>query len=83
MKRGLERERRRPAFNLGLGELELLWNRMLALFDLSKPLSTKIKLSLPSEKLEFDSFAELMDYKLLRGRVTDFSLVIAQENKKL
>jgi hypothetical protein len=56
---------------------------MLDLFDSSKPLSSTIKLSLPSEKLEFDSFAELKEYGRIRGRVTNFSLRIAQGSRAL
>lgn len=83
MKRELEREERLPAFNLRLGDLELLWEKMLVLFDSSKPMTSTIKLSLPSEKLEFESFAELRGYTSLRGRVTNFSLRIAQGNRSV
>lgn len=84
MKRELEREERLPAFNLEPGELELLWERMLMSFDTSNALSTSlIKLSLPSEKLEFNSFTELKKYGQVRGRVTNFSLHISQENRSL
>ncbi|WP_296894949.1 hypothetical protein [Thiobacillus sp.] len=83
MKRELEREKRLPAFNLQLGDLELLWKRMLELFDTSKPLNSTIKLSLPSEKLEFESIDELRGYTALRGRVTNFSLRMSQGNRSV
>lgn len=83
MKRELEREERLPAFNLQLGNLELLWERMLAMFDSSKPMTSMIRLSLPSEKIEFESFAELRGYKAIRGLVTNFSLRISQGNRSV
>jgi hypothetical protein len=83
MKRELEREKRLPAFSLGSGELELLWERMLGTFDNSQKMSASIKLSLPSEKLEFESFAELRQYGRVRGRVTNFTLRIAQGSRSI
>jgi hypothetical protein len=83
MKRELEREKRLPAFNLQLGDLELLWERMLELFDPAKSLNTTLKLSLPSEKLEFESVDELRGYTALRGRVTNFSLRMSQGNRSI
>ena len=78
MKREIEREIRLSAFELERGDLELLWQRMLALFDTTSPVRSKVSLSLPSERLTFDSMQELADYQPLRGRVTRFSLEMRQ-----
>lgn len=78
MKREIEREVRLSAFELERGDMELLWQRMLALFDLEIPLRSKISLSLASERLTFDTMQELIDYKALRGRVTKFTFEIRQ-----
>ena len=78
MKREVEREVRLSAFELERGDVELLWQRMLALFDAGSPIRSKISLSLPSERLTFDSIQELTDYHSLRGRVTKFSFEMRQ-----
>lgn len=78
MKREVEREIRLSAFELERGDMELLWQRMLALFDTVSPIRSKISLSLASERLTFDSMQELIDYQALRGQVTKFSLEISQ-----
>lgn len=83
MKREIEREERLPAFNLDTGELELLWKRLLALFDGKDNIATSIKLSLPSERLQFDSIAELKDYAQIRGRITNFSLSLSQQGRSI
>ena len=83
MKREIEREERLPAFDLQLGELELLWARLLELFDSNDKIISSITLSLPSEKLQFDSMAELKDYGKIRGRVTNFSLKASQRGRSV
>ncbi len=77
MKREILREIRLPAFSLGRGELELLCKRMESLFDPSEGSRLTINLSLPSEKLRFDSLEEFTSYDDLRGRVLDFSIKAA------
>lgn len=81
MKIEVEREIRLPAFELERGDLELLWQRMTALFESGTSLRSTISLSLPSQRLTFDSLQELSDYQMLRGRVTKFSLEIRQNNR--
>lgn len=83
MKREIEREVRLPAFELHLGELELLWQRLFELFDAKEEINSSINLSLPSEKLQFDSIAELKEYGQLRGRVTKFSLRLSQGGRSV
>lgn len=74
MKREVLREVRLPAFSLGRGELELLCNRMKSLFETTEESKLTINLSLPNEKLRFDSLEEFTSYNSLRGRVLDFSI---------
>lgn len=69
---------RLSAFELERGDVELLWQRMLALFDAGSAIRSKISLTLPSERLTFDSIEELTGYQSLRGRVTKFSLEMRQ-----
>ena len=75
MKREVVREVRLPAFSLGRGEVELLCKRLQSLFDgNAEKLHLSITLSLPNEKLKFDSLEEFASYVDLRGRVLDFSI---------
>lgn len=83
MKREVEREVRLSAFNLHMGDLELLWGRVVQLFEPTEKIKTSISLSLPSERLEFDSFEEMKQYRQLRGRVTNFSIEASQGNKSV
>lgn len=78
MKREIEREVRLPAFNLNIGELELLWQKTIALFDPTNPIYANINLSLPNEKIEFVSIDELKSYAELHGRVVNFSIHASQ-----
>lgn len=83
MKREIERELRLPAFELNMGELELLWQKTIALFDPSQPIRASINLSLPNEKIEFDSIDELKSYSELRGRVVNFSIHTSQGKRSI
>lgn len=83
MKREVEREVRLPAFALQMGELELLWQRMQQLFEREGVRKESIDLSLPSERLHFDSIEELKEYTSLRGQVTNFSLRMSQGGTSL
>ena len=74
MNRLVERRRNLPAFSIGLGELEVLWDRMIAVFGPGEPDGAFVKISLRSEELEFRTPDELRNYAELRGRVTKFSL---------
>ena len=74
MNRHVERRRNLPAFTIELGELEVLWNRMIAVFGPGEPDGAQVKISLRSETLEFRTPDELRGYAELKGRVTKFSL---------
>lgn len=78
MKREVKREKRLPAFSIGIDELGILWTRLIALFDDSQEIYSTIKISLPSEELEFDTIEELKQYPQLKGKITKFSLRLSQ-----
>jgi len=80
MKREVERERKIPAFSIGVGELEVLWGRMVALFDNAEEVYGSIAITLPSEKLEFRNIEEFKQYPNLKGRITDFSVWLSQSH---
>ena len=83
MNRYVERRRNLPAFSIDLAELEVLWNRMIAVFGPSEPDGAQIKISLGSEVLEFRAPDELRGYAELKGRVTKFSLHFYQGRRIL
>lgn len=83
MNRLVERRRNLPAFSIGLGELEVLWDRMIAVFGPGEPDGAFVKISLRSEELEFRTPDELRNYAELSGRVTKFSLYVYQGRRIL
>ncbi len=66
MKREVSREKALPAFSIEIGDLELLWGRLLALFDKPEDVYGSIDITLPSESLEFNNIDELKEYSALR-----------------
>ncbi|MDD2611012.1 MAG: hypothetical protein PHX60_15270 [Giesbergeria sp.] len=82
MKREVKREKRLPAFSINVDELEILWKRLIALFDENQTVYSTIKISLPSEELEFDTIEELKQYPQLKGNITRFSLWFSQASKR-
>lgn len=83
MNRYVERRRNLPAFSIGLGELEVLWNRIIAVFGPDGPDGALVKISLRTETLEFHTLDELRNYAELKGRVTKFSLHFYQGRRIL
>ncbi|MES2352899.1 MAG: hypothetical protein V4568_00630 [Pseudomonadota bacterium] len=83
MKREVEKEQKLPAFALTGPELELLWGRLNELFEPEKPLRSRLHLTLPNEKLQFDGIDELKSYDRVRGRVTQFEIEFSQESKSI
>lgn len=83
MKREVEREIRVTAFSLERGDLELIWKRLMALFDPTQSIRKKIAIQIPSEKLTFESIEELLDYSSLRGIVTKFSIEMRQGQREV
>jgi hypothetical protein len=83
MKREVNRKKALPAFTTGIGELELLWGRLLALFETPEDVYGSIDLELPSEHLEFKSIDELKNYSKIRGRVTSFTIWLSQGGRRV
>lgn len=83
MKREVERELSLPAFGLERGDLKLLWQRVLGLFDSATPVASTLALTLPNERLTFESIAEMNSYVNLRGRVTRFTLEVRQAGRSV
>jgi hypothetical protein len=74
VKRHISRERSLPAFSVTIGELEVLWSRISALFGENEGIYGSIEIVLPAETLTFNSAQELRESGLLRGRITNFRL---------
>lgn len=83
MKRDVERRKKLPAFSLGIGELEILWKRLLALFENPDKVHGQIEITLPTETLKFDNLEELKRYTQLRGRIMNFSIYVSQGSRRI
>lgn len=83
MKREVHRERNIPAFSISVDDLEVLWMRIVALFNSRNTIHGLISIKLPSEKLEFNNIKELKQYPELKGSIRNFSLWLHQENKHI
>ena len=83
MKREVEREQKLPSFRIGVAELEVLFDRLLALFPEPEDVHCSIDITLKSEKLEFESVAELKRYESLKGEITKFSLWLSRGDKRI
>lgn len=83
MKREVERERKIPAFSIGIGELEVLWGRLTALFENHEKIYSSIDIQLPSETLEFSNIEELKQYSNLKGEIRKFSLTLSRSGRRI
>ncbi|PIX55662.1 MAG: hypothetical protein COZ50_01565 [Zetaproteobacteria bacterium CG_4_10_14_3_um_filter_54_28] len=83
MKREVERTRKIPAFSIEIGELEALWQRLVALFENSGDVYGSINIEFPKEKLEFKDVEELRQYPDLKGKVTNFSLWLSKDGRRV
>ncbi|MEP6933764.1 MAG: hypothetical protein ABI988_07495 [Nitrospirota bacterium] len=83
MKRDVERKRTLPAFSLGIGELEALWERLVVLFEDPGKVHGQIEITLPMETLKFDNLEELKRYARLRGRITNFWILFSQNSRRI
>lgn len=83
MTRDGERQREVPAFSLGIGELEILWKRLLALFEHPDKVHGSISITLPTETLKFDNPEELKRFTQLRGRITTFWIYLSQDSRTI
>jgi hypothetical protein len=80
MRRNVERESKLPAFSVNVAELEVLWNRLLKLFEDSDSdrYYSRLSVTLPSEELVFDNIEELRQYSELKGKTSNFSLTLSE-----
>lgn len=83
MKKTVERKKNLPPFSIDMGELEILWARLLELFAPDNKIYTRIEVKLPLEELEFDSIEELKQYPQLKGSITEFSICFSQGRRSI
>jgi hypothetical protein len=83
MRREVQREAKLPAFSITVGDLELLWQRLVGLFDSPDGIYVTIGINLPSEQLEFRSVEEMKAYSALRGSLTRFSIRLAKGERRV
>ena len=83
MKREVERERKIPAFAIGVGELEALWTRLVGLYENPEEVYGSIDVVLPKERLEFESVEDLKQYHDLKGQITNFSIRISNRSRSI
>ncbi|WP_126286081.1 hypothetical protein [Burkholderia stagnalis] len=83
MQREVARSKKLPAFSIGIGGLEVLFNRLSALFDKDKKIYGSINITLKSEVLTFDNVDELKQYSGSLGRVTNFSIRLSQDGRRV
>ena len=83
MIREVERKKKLPAFSISLADLEVLFNKVSALFENREKIYFNITIALPNEKLEFDNLQELKNYNSLNGKITNFRIFLRQERKKI
>ena len=83
MKREVKRSKNLQAFIIGIGELEILIGRLLVLFEIPEKVYISIDVTLPTEKLDFKNIDEMKQYAQLRGRITEFSLHLSQNERRV
>lgn len=80
MERKVDRERKLSAFEIDLGDLEALLQRLCQLFDSQAVVRCKIEISLKQESLTFKSVDEIKEYGALKGSVAKFFIRIFDMN---
>jgi hypothetical protein len=83
MKREVRREAKLPAFSITLAELELLWGKLVALFDTPEGIYAMIDVTLPSEQLEFRNVEELRNYNALPSQITSFWISLSKGERSV
>ena len=80
MKREISREKVLPVFSIDVRQLDILWQRLLVLFDNPNDVYAGIEISLPSEILEFNSVDELIEYNHLTSDIKSFRIFFSKNN---
>jgi hypothetical protein len=83
MQRQVERKRQLPAFTLSLGELEVLWSRVIERFDASADVYASITINLALETLSFSNPEELRHYSALPSKITNFRIYFSQNRHSI
>lgn len=83
MKREVEREKNLPAFSIDVGELEILWHRMVALFENPETIHSHIHIKLLNETLKFNDIEDLKQHSNLKGNITKFSVLLFQNARQI
>lgn len=83
MEREVKREKTLPSFAITLDELEILYNRLVGLFDRPESIYSSITIEFPQEQLKFKNIEELKQYSNFRRRVTKFSLYLSEDSKRV
>lgn len=83
MKREVERDKNLPSFEIDVAELEVLLGRLIDLFDDPDKVRCSIDIKLKDEALSFKSVDEIKGYDALKGKVTNFSIWLSQNEKRI
>jgi hypothetical protein len=83
MKREVERDQKLTSFKIGVAELEVLVGRLIELFPEPENVHCSVDINLKTEKLEFESVAELKQCISLKGEATKFQLWLSQDGKRI
>lgn len=83
MKREVRRERKLPAFSIGVGELEVLSQRLMALFDETPAVYVSININLKGENLSFDSVSDVVGYSGNLTKISDFRIYFSQGDRSV
>jgi len=83
MKREIERERKLTSYKIDIADLEVLLDRLLKLFPVPEEVRFSICINLKNERLEFDNIDELKDYDSLKSEITNFTLWLSKNDKRI
>lgn len=83
MKREVKREKKLPAFSITVADFEVLWGRLLALFENTDKVYSSIEINLPTEKLEFNDIEELKTYASGNGKIRNFSFYLSSNGRRV
>jgi len=76
MRKTVKRVNNLPSFKINLADLEVLYNRLITLFDVSdrENFHFTVTIELSNEKIEFNNLEELKNYSDLKDKLFNFSI---------
>src|SRR3990172_1734127 len=83
MKREVSRKRVLPTFRIDVAELQLLWARLLGLFDPSEKVYASLTIELGNEKFNFEDINDIGDCADLPPTVKHFSMYMSQGDRSI